>query len=222
MNQRGRRPGGCPAQDLGPVPGGIGPVGKHLVPAEGVYRTRGRCAAGTRSAAAGLALTADHADLLQVAHGAGDRGRAGPEQPGELGGRQAARVGDQQGGEHPGRHRRNARLHEDGSEPLDERADRLLVAFHSLLRHREHRRSPAAPGPGPAPARTSRRGLPAAVPRCGTCPAGGQWTDVLNFHDFLNEVYVMKHDISDRGRRPGQVVRPDPRARRSGPGRRDR
>ena len=76
----------------------------------------------------GLALTADHAHLLQVAHGAGDRCRAGPEQLAELGGGQAARVGDQQGGEDPGRHRRNARLHEDRSEPLDERADRLLIA----------------------------------------------------------------------------------------------
>src|SRR5262245_15380677 len=56
----GRGPG---AQDLGPVPGGAGPVGEQLVPAEGDLIPEVVAQQVHVAAAAGLTLTADHADV---------------------------------------------------------------------------------------------------------------------------------------------------------------
>jgi hypothetical protein len=200
-------------------PGRRRPSGRAAGPGRGRSHTRGRCAAGTRRAGCRLTLAADHADVLQVAHGAGDRGRAGPEQLGEPGGRQAARVGDQQGGEHPGGHggtpastRTAANRSMNGPTACSLRSTDCCVVivrcpFAPAGRPGSRPGSFAGPLPSRAPA--------AAVPG----PAGRVARFVLNFHDFLNLVYGMNHDCGNRSGRPGQELRPDARAGRARPDR---
>jgi hypothetical protein len=75
-----------------------------------------------------LTLASHQAQLHQVADRAGDRGRAHPQGPGEVGGGGAPVVGAEDGREHPRRHAGHARLGQVEGEPLDEPADPLLVA----------------------------------------------------------------------------------------------